>query len=570
MKFQIYLAMVSLANLLWAQNPQLSEPAFYPTPTGSDSLVTEWRINHTLDAKFDGMARTLVDGGENFYALGYSGQGLGILKYSAEGEILWNEHYPSQRYYIDDIYGNTGWTYPFAKADLQGNLYLSIVERNDSTDFDILNLKLDTAGQLAWQQLYNGTTDGIDLPKGIVIDGDTALYVIGQSAGEDGYPNILTLRYDSSGALRWQTILDGPAFTFYIPKGIHLDYEGSIIVFGLVYDQLHGQKMLLVKYSKDGTLQWSRIFQDDTIQREARALRSDEQGNLYLLGKEEGDFRLWKYDQDGALQWSRGKENTSLADVSHPTPSAFQLDFSGNGYLLFGASGSILSMKFNASGSLLWESSFRRNDISIPLSIWPTRSGDLYITGYTARYERTCDHCPTTFPESIVIAKLDNNGNQTAIFLEGTDIRADAPYFFRCTMSSTDKSFITISSYIECTPLLEFCHYTIKFDLSNILAVIPSGELPTSFVLYQNYPNPFNPATTIRYELPEGAPVRLVVYDLQGREVARLTDGYRQPGYHETTWDGRAASGRPLPSGIYIARLVTPVYSKSMKMLLLK
>jgi hypothetical protein len=56
-----------------------------------------------------------------------------------------------------------------------------------------------------------------------------------------------------------------------------------------------------------------------------------------------------------------------------------------------------------------------------------------------------------------------------------------------------------------------------------------------------------------------------MVYDILGREVARLIDGYMEPGYHEVQWNGR-----DLASGIYIARLVTPEYSKPIKMVLLK
>jgi hypothetical protein len=52
--------------------------------------------------------------------------------------------------------------------------------------------------------------------------------------------------------------------------------------------------------------------------------------------------------------------------------------------------------------------------------------------------------------------------------------------------------------------------------------VINSSELPTSFSLMQNFPNPFNPVTTIRFAVPENTNVTLIVYDLNGREVARL------------------------------------------------
>jgi photosystem II stability/assembly factor-like uncharacterized protein len=106
----------------------------------------------------------------------------------------------------------------------------------------------------------------------------------------------------------------------------------------------------------------------------------------------------------------------------------------------------------------------------------------------------------------------------------------------------------------------------------NVFAVIGDENFPfpQEYQLYANYPNPFNPSTTIRYELPKGTMVRLVVYDLQGQEVARLIDGYQQLGLHEAVWDGRDADGRALPSGIYIARLVVPAYSKSIKMVLLK
>lgn len=102
------------------------------------------------------------------------------------------------------------------------------------------------------------------------------------------------------------------------------------------------------------------------------------------------------------------------------------------------------------------------------------------------------------------------------------------------------------------------------------LAIDDVPALPAAFALHPNYPNPFNPVSTIRYELPLGSDVSLVIYDILGREVARLVQGEQAAGYHQVVWDGRAATGREVPSGIYIARLVTGEYSKAIKMVLLK
>ncbi len=92
----------------------------------------------------------------------------------------------------------------------------------------------------------------------------------------------------------------------------------------------------------------------------------------------------------------------------------------------------------------------------------------------------------------------------------------------------------------------------------------------TEYALHPAYPNPFNPEVTLRYDLPVRAEVTLTIYDITGREVARLVDGHQQAGYHQVRWLGKNLHGHPAPSGIYIARLETPDYTQSIKMLLLK
>jgi hypothetical protein len=71
--------------------------------------------------------------------------------------------------------------------------------------------------------------------------------------------------------------------------------------------------------------------------------------------------------------------------------------------------------------------------------------------------------------------------------------------------------------------------------------------------------------TTIRFSLPEAARVSLSVYDVAGRQVAKLVDGWRQTGLHETTFNGA-----DLASGIYIYSLEAGEFRAIGKMLLLK
>ncbi|MDX1547965.1 MAG: thrombospondin type 3 repeat-containing protein [Rhodothermales bacterium] len=94
----------------------------------------------------------------------------------------------------------------------------------------------------------------------------------------------------------------------------------------------------------------------------------------------------------------------------------------------------------------------------------------------------------------------------------------------------------------------------------------PAGEaVPEAFVLEPNYPNPFNPATTIRFGVPEAAFVRLVVYDVLGREVERLVDGRVEAGMHAVSFEAGS-----LPSGWYLYRLETPAGALTGSMLLMK
>lgn len=69
------------------------------------------------------------------------------------------------------------------------------------------------------------------------------------------------------------------------------------------------------------------------------------------------------------------------------------------------------------------------------------------------------------------------------------------------------------------------------------------------------HPNPMRGGTTLSFTLPRPQDVRLTIYDISGRLVAEVDDGYREAGLQEIAWDGRDANGEEVASGIYLCRL---------------
>jgi Secretion system C-terminal sorting domain/Viral BACON domain len=107
-------------------------------------------------------------------------------------------------------------------------------------------------------------------------------------------------------------------------------------------------------------------------------------------------------------------------------------------------------------------------------------------------------------------------------------------------------------------------------EVLNLSAKTTGGSLPTSFSLNQNYPNPFNPTTTISFALPTAGKARVEVFDLLGRQVATIFDGYATAGETRVTWDSRNSGGMPVSSGVYFYRLTADKFTETKKMTLLK
>lgn len=97
-----------------------------------------------------------------------------------------------------------------------------------------------------------------------------------------------------------------------------------------------------------------------------------------------------------------------------------------------------------------------------------------------------------------------------------------------------------------------------------------SSEIPEKFTLYQNYPNPFNPVTKIKFDITSNvkskmADVKLIVYDITGREVVVLVNEHLNPGTYEVVFDGSNYT-----SGVYFYRLITEGFAETKSMIMVK
>ncbi len=132
---------------------------------------------------------------------------------------------------------------------------------------------------------------------------------------------------------------------------------------------------------------------------------------------------------------------------------------------------------------------------------------------------------------------------------------------FRLTDSSTDRELTDPGWTID----------NIRVITGSASSAV--GELNTPApvcALYPNFPNPFNPETTISFSLAKAAPTKLSIYNIKGQLVRNLVNSKLTQGDHKVVWNGMDDNGNPVGSGVYLYRLESADYNRSLKMILMK
>jgi hypothetical protein len=218
---------------------------------------------------------------------------------------------------------------------------------------------------------------------------------------------------------------------------------------------------------------------------------------------------------------------------------------------------------------------------------WPTLQGgydtpdiawNVFVSGY---------HIFVADEDSLLILGLENTGTISGVVSDGTS-PIEGVYVRTINNSMSDSTDINGQYLLDDLPRgiyeVAFSHPDyIDTTVSGILVTLgnttylnvilrivtgieeTSVHPPAEFSVAQNFPNPFNSATTIKYDLPTDSDVMLEIYDILGRKVETLINGWQSAGAHSIVWDAEDVS-----SGVYFYRIQAGEYVESRSCLLLK
>lgn len=479
----------------------------------SDDPIEEWVAYYSGSVSYSGPYAIAVDGDGYTYVTGYSYQGgsqsvdYATIKYNSNGIEEWVALY-------DGGYNDSD--YPMSMTlSSSGNVYVTGKSQGSGTDWDYATVKYSSDGSEQWVARYHGVQDNFDIPFSIALDDDENVYVTGES---DRYPYssgtdyaYCTIKYNCTGEEQWIALYNAGQ---YEDRGysIVVDDDGNVYVTGGSYiSGIHVTDFTTIKYDSTGAVKWTADYNSPYNGLDyATAIALDAARNVYVGGScrinagTTSDIAIVKYNSDGAEQWVAYYDNGYWQSLV-----SMVLDDSGNVYAVNSTTGGNAILKYNSDGVLEWAASF--DGLAVDGCV--DNSGNIYVTGtqytrgdcdfVTSRYSSDGIEQWTVFFDSYyyddddaIAVALDGSGN---IYVTGTSVNssnwdefATVKYsqvtgieesqeelqpsiqVYPCPVSTTASIIVTLPEPSDCSVLV----YSLDGRLIETLhrGVLPEGE----------------------------------------------------------------------------------------------
>jgi hypothetical protein len=395
-----------------------------------------------------------------------------------------------------------------------------------------------------------------------------------------------------------------------LTNNVYFSSDPSVAVSGSVVhvvwdDQRDGNDEIYYKHSTDGGTTWgadTRITFDSSLSRNPCVSASGLFVHVVWNDYNTLDI-FYKRSTDGGLSWG--------------TATRFTNDSAPSWYPCVSVSGSIVHVawqdgrsgyaniyyKRSTDGGINWgaDTALTNNDTTIYLStpslsisgsfvhvVWTnTRDGGINHKSSTnggiswGLDTRVTNNPAISYTPSVsvsgsivhVVWSVNRDGNFEIYYNRSTDGGVNWGTDTRLTNNSavSSKPFVSVSgTAVHCVWMDNrdgnYEIYYKRDPTGNPIGIANiNSEIPASYSLSQNFPNPFNPTTNIRYDLPKNGFVKLVVFDMLGREIETLVNEQQSAGTYEANWNASQ-----FPSGVYFYKLITDNFTETKKMLMVK
>jgi len=468
--------------------------------------------------------------------------------------------------------------------DKFGNAYLTGWNLDSINGNDIITVKINSSGQIVWSQVYNSGGPGSnDIGKAITIDDSGNVYVTGYTGMNLGPYNIITIKYDDLGIMKWFRIYTAETSEAF---AIKTDMAGNIYVTGGT------GRAITIKYNTNGDTLWIRKYFTGSFS-VTTCLTIDRLGMIYTAGYVEisnhSNALIMKYDSSGNLLWGNYYDNGGFSQsVSIAVDSVGNGAITGSFTPIPMGNSNYYTLRFTATGNTIWQKYYNGGTFDdYATSVAIDKIGNTYVTGsswgstidyVTIKYNLLGDtiwtrryNGPAGSYDQAYSLCLDEKGN---CYVTGASIG---------TGSGDDYATIKYDS-------TGFQKWVVRYNgpanggdgagsviLGNNNTIYVGGEsdgigtgkdlavikydqlieitkntnnIPVYCRLFQNYPNPFNSSTVVSYELPKRGNVNLSLFNSLGQLVKIIVKGNKDTGYYSII-----INSDNLSSGIYFYKI---------------
>ncbi len=311
-------------------------------------------------------------------SFGGGGFDFWVLKLNVDGTVAWQKTYGGT---LDD-YANS-----IQQTSDGGDIVAGYTYSFGGSQSDYWVLKLDSAGNIVWQNAYGGA--GTDYAYSVRQTSDGGYIVGGYSNSGRSFIDILILKLDTAGNIQWQFMYGRDVVTGddELLHEVKQTADGGYIVAGWTFSYGAGSAdMWILKLNSDGTIAWQNAYGAVGSQ-QAWSVQQTSDGGYIVAGNNAGIWVL-KLDSIGGIQWQMTYRGPSLSEYGNSIQQT-----SDGGYIVAGDTFSFGAgdfdrwvLKLDSAGNVVWQKAFGGAFSDTGLSVQQTSDGGYITAGNSISY----------------------------------------------------------------------------------------------------------------------------------------------------------------------------------------